>query len=120
MPEQISKYPDVTLEVLEGAGAVCGEGAPQEILTQCPAERFCSLPSGEVCVYGINEIPRMTQITAQELAQVVCPMTQQDAAVSGAMPTVEGIMLGAVFLAGLALGRLWQKLRVGSSRSHHT
>ena len=30
MPEQISKYPDVTLEVLEGAGALCGEGAPQK------------------------------------------------------------------------------------------
>lgn len=49
MPEQITKYPDVTLKVLKGAGAVCGEGAPQKILTQCPAERFCSLPTGEIC-----------------------------------------------------------------------
>ncbi len=63
MPEQISKYPDVTLEVLKGAGAVCGEGAPQKILTQCPSERFCSLTTGEICVYGIKQIPQMTQIT---------------------------------------------------------
>jgi hypothetical protein len=119
MPEQISKYPDVTLEVLKGAGAVCGEGAPQKILTQCPAERFCSLPTGEICVYGIKEIPQMTQITPQELAQVICPMAQQGAAVSGTMSGMGGIMLGAAFLAGLALGRFWQKLRVSSSRSHH-
>lgn len=73
MPEQISKYPEVTLEVLKGAGARCGEGLEQKILKQCPAERFCSLPTGEICVYGIADIPRMTQITREELAQVVCP-----------------------------------------------
>lgn len=100
MPEQITKYPDVTLKVLKGAGATCGEGAPQKILTKCPADRFCSLPTGEMCVYGIKEIPKMTQITRQELAQVVCPKAQQ----SGVLG-VEGIMLGAVFIAGLALGR---------------
>lgn len=50
MPEQITKYPDITLEVLQGAGAVCGKGAPQKILKQCPAERFCSLPTGEIII----------------------------------------------------------------------
>ena len=103
MPEQISKYPDVTLEVLKGADAVCGEGAPQQILTQCPAERFCSLPTGEICVYGIKEIPRMTQITLQELAQVVYPRAEQDAGASRAISGAEGLPLAAVFLAGLAL-----------------
>jgi hypothetical protein len=73
MPEQISKYPEVTLEVLKGAGARCGEGVQQKILKQCPAERFCSLPTGEICVYGVADIPTMTQIKADELAQVVCP-----------------------------------------------
>jgi hypothetical protein len=115
MPEQISKYPGVTLEVLKGAGAVCGEGAPQKILTQCPAERFCSLPTGEICVYGIEEIPQMTQITLQELAQVVGPRAPQGAEDSGTMSGVEWIMLGAVFLAGLALGISWQKLRPSGS-----
>jgi len=118
MPEQISKYPDVTLEVLKGAGAVCGKGAPQKILTQCPVERFCSLPTGEICVYGIKEIPEMTQITLQELAQVVYPRAEQDEGASWAISGVEGIILAAVFLAGLALGWVWQKLRVNGSRSH--
>lgn len=118
MPEQISKYPDVTLEVLKGAGAACGEGAPQKILTQCPAERFCSLPTGEICVYGIKEIPQMTQITLQELAQVVSPRAEQDAGASRAISGVEGILLAAVFLAGLVLGWSWQKLRVSGFRSH--
>jgi hypothetical protein len=39
MPEQISKYPDVTLQVLRESGAVCGQGAPQNILKQCPRDR---------------------------------------------------------------------------------
>jgi hypothetical protein len=79
MPEQISKYPDVTLQVLKESGAVCGQGAPQNILKQCPRDRFCSLRTGEICVYGINEIPKMTQITSQELAKVVCPQAQKAA-----------------------------------------
>jgi hypothetical protein len=118
MPEQISKYPEVTLDVLKGAGAQCGEGAPQKILTQCPAERFCSLPTGEICVYGVNEIPQMTQITPQELAQVVYPIAEQGATDSGTISLMEGVMLGAALLVGLALGRFWHKLRVSSSRPH--
>jgi hypothetical protein len=117
MPEQISKYPDVTLEVLKGAGALCGEGAPQKILTQCPVERFCSLPTGEICVYGINEIPQMTQIKPQELAQVVGPMTKEGAVNSPVISVVDTIVLGVVFVAGLVLGRFWQKPRGSSSRS---
>ena len=35
MPEQITKYPDVTLQVLRESGAVCGQGAPQNILKTC-------------------------------------------------------------------------------------
>jgi hypothetical protein len=62
MPEQISKYPDVTLKVLREGGAVCGQGAQQKILKQCPRDRFCSLRTGEICVYGINEIPKMTRL----------------------------------------------------------
>ncbi len=73
MPEQITKYPEVTLEVLKGAGARCGIGIEQRILKKCPRERFCALPTGEICVYGIKDIPQMTQISAPELARVVCP-----------------------------------------------
>jgi len=108
VPEQISKYPEVTLKILKEAGAVCAEGAPQKILTACPPERFCSLPSGEVCIYGIADIPNMTQITPQELAKVVCPEDQKETHGAGGVSAAEGMALGVVFLAGLMLGRLWR------------
>jgi len=108
VPEQISKYPEVTLKILKEAGAVCAEGAPQKILTACPPERFCSLPTGEVCIYGIADIPNMTQITSQELAKVVCPDDQKETPGAGGVSAAEGIALGVVFLAGLLLGRLWR------------
>lgn len=111
MPEQISKYPDVTLEVLKGAGAVCGEGAPQKILTQCPSEQFCSLPTGEICVYGIKDIPQMTQITTQELANVVCPTAQESDEVSAMLLGADWVLLAAVFVAGIFLGSIWKKFR---------
>ncbi|MGH8728470.1 MAG: hypothetical protein ACREV9_09995 [Burkholderiales bacterium] len=117
MPEQISKYPDVTLEVLKGAGARCGEGAPQKILTQCPVEQFCSLPAGEICVYGINQIPQMTQIKPEELAQALGPITTEGPVSSAIIPAVETLALAMVFITGLVLGRFWQKSRKGSSQS---
>jgi site-specific recombinase XerD len=36
MPEQISKYPDVTLKVLKEAGVRCGEGAKQKMRRRHP------------------------------------------------------------------------------------
>jgi hypothetical protein len=68
MPEQLTKHPEVTLQVLKSAGAKCAEGAPQEILIACPRERFCKLPGGEVCVYGLPQAKEMTQITAADWA----------------------------------------------------
>lgn len=111
MPEQITKYPDVTLQVLKGAGAACGEGAPQKILTQCPKERFCSLPSGEMCIYGIQQIPQMTQIKVQELAEVVSSGMQQRTADPRTVSAAETIAVSAVFIAGIVLGRFWPKPR---------
>ena len=112
MPEQITKYPEITIEVLQGAGAVCGKGAPQKILKQCPAERFCSLPSGEICVYGIKDIPQMTQIETRELAQVVCPLAPKGTSFSAGVSGLEAAMIGAVFISGLALGKVWKKPHV--------
>ena len=66
MPEQLTRHPEVTLEVLRSAGARCAEGAPQEILQQCPRERFCKLPGGELCVYGLPQAAQMTQVTRAE------------------------------------------------------
>jgi hypothetical protein len=116
MPEQISKYPDVTLQVLRESGAVCGQGAPQNILKQCPRDRFCSLRTGEICVYGINDIPKMTQITSQELAKVVCPRAEKAAVFSAGISGLESVLILAVFLSGLAAGKYWQKPRWRVSR----
>ena len=55
MPEQLTKHPEATLQVLRSAGAQCGTGAPPTILTACPAERLCTLPGGEICVYGLAD-----------------------------------------------------------------
>ena len=69
MPELITKHPDTVLQVLQSAPQVqCGANAgPPQILTQCPSNQFCRLPQGEVCVYGLNQINNMTQITPEEL-----------------------------------------------------
>jgi hypothetical protein len=111
MPEQISRYPEVTLKVLKEAGAACGQGAPQKILTRCPAERFCALPTGEICVYGVNEIPRMTQLTTRDLAPVVCGRSQASCPTAAGVAAVDGVWLGAMLLLALTLSRAGVALR---------
>jgi len=108
MPEQLSKYPDVTLRVLKGSGARCGQGVERKILTKCPPERFCSLRTGEICVYGIEEIPQMTQITAQELARVVCPPRAESGLGDAPLGGWETSLLAGAFLVGLLVGR-WHR-----------
>lgn len=106
MPEQLTKHPDVTLQVLRSGGAQCGAGQPQEILKACPAERFCKLPGGEICVYGLGEMGRMTQISAAEWKSALAALPSGTPA-SGATPgaaAAEGVpMIGAGFIAGAAL-----------------
>ncbi|MGH8645610.1 MAG: hypothetical protein ACREX4_14580 [Gammaproteobacteria bacterium] len=116
MPEQISKYPEVTIEVLKGAGARCGVGAEQKILTKCPQERFCALSTGEVCIYGIEEIPQMTQITTKDLASIVCPpgLPSSIGAVSLSGPEI--VLLGVTFAVGAAAGRFWRKIDLRKKR----
>jgi hypothetical protein len=69
MPEVVTKHPEIVKEVLQSAGAKCGAGAPQKILTKCPREQFCALPGGEICVYPVSEIPKMTQLSRAELCE---------------------------------------------------
>lgn len=93
MPEIISKYPNVTLKVLREAGAQCGQGLPQKILTKCPQDRFCALSTGEVCVLGVNELTRAQQVTPG--AVFLQPLF-----------LVPGILLTIlVFVIGAAFGR---------------
>lgn len=71
MPEILTKYPESALAVLKSAGAKCGIGIKQQILTNCPPEQFCHLPQGEVCVYGIKDITKMTQLNSSDLADFI-------------------------------------------------
>jgi hypothetical protein len=112
MPEQISKYPDVTLTVLKSAGASCGEGLDPRILKKCPPEKFCALPGGEICVYGIDDIPKMTQVTSEELARVVCPPGGGILHGSGSLSTLDVMLLALVFAAGIVAGELLRKFRI--------
>jgi hypothetical protein len=111
MPEQITKYPDVTIQVLREGGARCGPGVEKQILTQCPSEQFCAFPSGEVCIYGIAQIPQMTQVKPQELARVVCPPGQRSEANPGTTAWPDASALGVTFALGLAVGAMALKRR---------
>lgn len=109
MPEQLTKHPEVTLQVLRSAGARCGEGLPQEILQACPAPRFCKLPGGEVCVYGLPEATRMTQVSAAEW-RALLPAPPAPPPAPGLPPWTAGgagIALGA--LAAVVLLRPWRR-----------
>lgn len=111
MPEQISKYPEVTIQVLKGGGARCGPGVEKQILKQCPSERFCALPGGEICVYGIEQIPQMTQIKTAELARVVCPPAQRSGLDPGGAAGPDLGALGVTFALGLAVGAVSLRFR---------
>jgi hypothetical protein len=111
MPEQITKYPEVTMKVLKGAGARCGEGFQQRILTKCPPKSFCALPTGEMCIYGIDEIPQMTQITTQELARVVCPSKESSSTHPSYMSITDVSLLGVTLAIGMVLGVFWHKFK---------
>ena len=47
----------------------------------------------------------MTQITPKELAQVVCPRAESGPTLAETLAGAEGLVFGAVFLAGVAVGR---------------
>lgn len=100
MPEQLTKHPEVTLQVLRSAGAQCGGGAKPEILTQCPAAQFCKLPGGELCVYGLPQAAQMTQVSAAEwqaLGSTAAPPDEHP---------LESLWLVGALLAALVAGLL--------------
>jgi hypothetical protein len=116
MPEQLTRHPEVTLQVLRSAGAQCGAGAAQEILTTCPAERFCKLPGGEVCVFGLADASKMTQISAtdwQALSSSMATLAPAPAPDLAGAELVLGASMGLLAGAAIALGasRWWHRHR---------
>ena len=67
MPELVTRYPEIALKILKDAKLNCGGGTQPKILIHCPKQNFCSLPTGELCIYGINYIPQMTQIKSMDI-----------------------------------------------------
>ncbi|HEX5684183.1 MAG TPA: hypothetical protein VFY73_09115 [Ideonella sp.] len=110
MPEQLTKHPEVTLQVLRSSGAECAQGAAQKILTQCPAERFCKLPGGEICVFGLPDAPRMTQMTAADWRALVPAAPAEASKPDGSFG--KGVLLsgGVGIMAGAIIGMLAMRL----------
>lgn len=67
MPEILTRHPEITLKLLKNANIKCGIGEKQQILTSCPKDRFCSLPKGELCIYGVKDISQMTQLNTRDV-----------------------------------------------------
>ena len=113
MPEQLTKHPEVTLQVLRSSGASCADGAKQEILTQCPAQRFCKLPGGELCVFGLSDASKMTQISAADWKALVQSLPATPPKTSNAGSTEILLSSGSGLLAGaviaLAVSRFWRQ-----------
>ncbi|RZU02126.1 hypothetical protein [Rivibacter subsaxonicus] len=114
MPEQLTKHPEITITVLKSAGAQCAEGARQDILRACPAARFCKLPGGELCVYGLPEATSMTQIDSADWSAL--RGATQDGG-SAALPAATGLALpaasGLALLAAMALALMALGIAIG-------
>lgn len=113
MPEQLSKHPDVTLQVLRSAGAKCGQGEAQTILTACPPDRFCKLPGGEICVYGLPQATQMTQISSAEWQAVLQGVPTETMATSRVSTAdwigIAGAGLVVGVIAGIAIAKSRQR-----------
>jgi len=97
MPEVITKYPESMFYVLKSAGAKCGVGEKQTILTSCPKEQFCKLPLGEICVYEAKDLTHMTQLSVVDVADDI-----------NTVPSMFGwanlILVSVIFWLGFYLG----------------
>jgi len=84
MPEQLTKYPEITLRVLRTSGAVCAEGVEQRVLTECPAEQFCKRDASparfsskrlQLLTFEINHCPRLHLPPPRiDVANIIMPM----------------------------------------------
>jgi hypothetical protein len=114
MPELLTNHPDVTIGVLESQGAQCGPQQAPEILTQCPPEQFCALEGGELCVYGLEQVNEMTQISGQELAAALDGTDEASADGGCSLAAGEATGLGLALVIGLGAAQRFLRLRTRS------
>ena len=67
MPELLARKPEIVMKILINNGAKCNTGEKQQILTNCPPDKFCSLKTGEFCIYGVNELSHSSQIQPMDM-----------------------------------------------------
>ena len=108
MPELLTKHPEVAIQVLEGGGARCGPGQEQKILKQCRPERFCSTSSGELCVFGLDEVAKMTQVSRDELCAAG---GNRSSACATSLAATEWPAATLALALGLLVVRRWVKAR---------
>jgi hypothetical protein len=109
MPELLTKHPEVAMQLIERAGRRCGPGQRQSILKDCPPERFCTVPGGELCVYGLEQAHSMKKITATDFA-TLCKSTKRMGSCSSAAATLDLGLPGWLAAAALALA-VWARRR---------
>ncbi|OGT43832.1 MAG: hypothetical protein A3F42_08115 [Gammaproteobacteria bacterium RIFCSPHIGHO2_12_FULL_37_34] len=97
MPEILTKHPKIVLQLLNDIGAKCGKGDEQHILTQCPRENFCLLPTGELCVYDIKNIASMTQMDTYDLHEAISHVPTM-------FNFINILLLTIIFLLGIWVG----------------
>ncbi|NVB83557.1 MAG: hypothetical protein HOV81_34605 [Kofleriaceae bacterium] len=97
MPEILTEHPDVVLKVLASQGAKCGVGVPPKVLTKCPADRFCSLAGGELCVFGTDE---MTQLAPGESG----PAATRAPTAGALVPREQPVHDGQLYTISIPLG----------------
>ena len=110
MPEQLTKHPEVTLQVLRSTGAKCAEDAPQEILASCPPARFCKTPGGEICIYGLAEAPSMTQISVEEWESVLSAVSSKGGHATQPLPNLDPLSIGVGLAVGIATALVGSRL----------
>ena len=109
MPEMMTKYPEVAIRILKNAGFECGADVKQQILTQCPKERFCATKTGEICIYDVQGIASMTQVSTAEIYNQVSHV-----------PTMydwpNAVLLGIIFILGMIIGRRGRRVKRTSEK----
>jgi hypothetical protein len=114
MPEILTKHPEIVKAVLTRQGAQCGTQQQPKILKDCPADQFCSLAGGELCVFGPNDLGKMKQLEAAEVCRSAT--TTGSLGHSGGASPIDLVLSIPIALAGILTVGLWPRTAKPRSR----